>query len=80
MNYESREWSPHQDRGPLYVVRSDGLHERLTRRHQVSGAAVWPIVLMLLAGTLVVGIQIGKRSPTLPPAPVSDYRPQVRGW
>lgn len=73
--HEIREWKRTPDRGPIYMVRCDGTRERLTRRHEpISGALLWPVMCLLMLGTFVAGVQVGKREPVQEPVPVAERR------
>lgn len=60
---------PHY-RDPRPLLRYDG-----TQRHErISGAYLWPIFMLLVLATFVVGVQVGKHQPTLPNVPVAQVR------
>jgi hypothetical protein len=60
----------YRSRDPRPLLRHDG-----TQRHErISGAYLWPVILMLLLGVFVIGVQTGKRQPTLPSVPVAEVR------
>ena len=72
MNYPHREHEPRSNRGPLYMVRPDGTHERLTRRGDRGSQMLGMLIVAFPIGLLlfIVGVQYGKLHPALPAAPV----------